>query len=341
MKVLIIANNIVGNFDGIGKHARIVGAEMNKQGVVVEYSTGMTLKKSRFGLFVSLEMSKAYLKAMSKIIRVNFDYVDIEYPFNEYNPLVLVMHFFLWVVSRFVQTQVAFSMHEYDRVNPLRRFMIKCMLPFTDLIFISEDKYFKSLQRYSAKMHLRIIPSHGISYVPNSKDFSSHNCYCYFGLVNKSKAFDEMLQAWDEFNVEGKYHLDIVTITDLSEWNLESHKGVIYHYNLSDADAGIILSKCVFSIIPVIPNIGYNNSSFVSTIQCGCIPIGKFNDSLKNEEFVINVKSYDVSDFVAALYESQKYDMYEVKSSLALEFGTQFSVEKTAKMMISGFEEKL
>lgn len=255
------------------------------------------------------------------------------------NPLVLLMHFVLWVVSRFVQTKVAYSMHEYDRVKPLRRFMIRGMLPFTDLIFISEDKYFKSLTHYSAKMHLRIIPSHGITFIPNIKDFSSHKRYCYFGLVNKSKAFVEMIRAWDVFNVDGKYSLDIVTMSDLSEFKLESHKGVTCHYNLSDVEAGVVLSKCVFSIVPVIPCIGYNNSSLVSTIQCGCIPIGKFNNSLKNNSFVINMKSYDVDDFVAALNNSQKNDDFEVKSSLALEFGKQFSVERTAEMMISGFEK--
>lgn len=51
MKVLIIANNLEGNVDGIGKHARIVGTEMKNQGVHVVYSTGTTWQMSKCKLF--------------------------------------------------------------------------------------------------------------------------------------------------------------------------------------------------------------------------------------------------------------------------------------------------
>ena len=339
MKVLIIANNIDGNVDGIGKHARIVGHEMNNQGISVDYVTGSTWKKTHFQLFFSFEMTKAYLKAMLKILSEKFDYVNVEYPFREYNPLILIMHILLWTITRFVSTKVSFSMHEHDRVKKLRRLIIDCMLPFSDIIFISEEKYKNSLIKYAHKMYLRIIPSHGIKFYPDEKDFKSHNRYCYFGLVNSSKAFKEMLAAWDVFNKEGEFYLDIVSITDLRNLNLERHKGVKFYYNLSDADSGKILSRCIFSIIPVLPNIGYNNSSFVSTIQCGCIPIGIFNRDLEYESFVLNMNSYSLSDFVKTLRASQIIVDLKEKSKSARNFGRQFSVERTAEMMIKTFTE--
>lgn len=338
MKVLIIANNLEGNVDGIGKHARIVGNEMKNQGVHVVYSTGTTWQMSKCKLFFSMAMCKAYLKAIYKVLKSDFDFVDVEYPFMEYNPLVLLFHILLWIVTRPIKTKVSLSMHEHDRVKPLRRLMIDSLLPFCDLIFISEEKYFKSMPKYAHKMHLRIIPSHGIKFYSNLKDFDMHTRYCYFGLVNGSKAFEEMLNAWKEFNKDGLYSLDIVTRSNLSNWNLSLYQGVKCYYNLSDDESGYVLSQAVFSIIPVLPEIGYNNSSFVSTIQCGCIPMGIFNDDLKNEPFVLNMKSYNQGDFVELLKQSQTLLDLKARSALALEFGKLFSVEKTASMMISGFQ---
>lgn len=112
-----------------------------------------------------------------------------------------------------------------------------------------------------------------------------------------------------------------------------------YHYKLSDEDSGTILSSCIFSIIPVLPSIGYNNSSFVSSVQCGCIPIGKFNQNLKNEPFVLNVEDYGIEEFCNVLNRSQNLTNLKQMSDVALKFGEQFSVSKTAKMMMDAFEE--
>lgn len=340
MKVLIIANNIEGNADGIGKYSRIVGEEIRKQGVDVDYSTGTTWHMSRRKLFFSLAMTKAYVKAICKVIKCDFDFVDVEYPFMEYNPLILIFHILLWMVTRSIKTKVSFAMHEYDRVKPLRRLMIDLLLPFCDLVFVSEEKYFKSMPKYAHKMQLRIIPFQ-VKAFPHQKNIVTHTKYCYFGLVNGSKAFEEMLNAWSEFNKDGCYSLDVVTRSDLTNWNLSAYKGVRCYYNLSDDDSGYVLSQAVFSIIPVLPKIGYNNSSFVSTTQCGCIPIGVFNDDLKNESFVLNMKSYEQKDFVESLRLSQKLLDIKEKSALASEFGKKFSVEKAASMMIAGFQKNM
>lgn len=141
MKVLIIANNLEGNVDGIGKHARIVGQELSKLGLNIDYSTGETWKFSKAKLLFSFEMSKAYINACKRVLFHKYDYVNIEYPFMEYNPMILFFHWILWFLTRFMKTKVSFSMHEHDRVKPIRRKVIDCMLPFADLVFISEDKY--------------------------------------------------------------------------------------------------------------------------------------------------------------------------------------------------------
>lgn len=341
MKILIIANNIVGNYDGIGKHARIVGHEMEVLGYQVDYCTGSTWNKSKIGQIFSCQMSIAYLKAVKLILSNRIDYVDIEYPFKEYNPLVIFFHLLLWMVTRIKGTKISFSMHEYDRVKFLRRRIIDVFLLLSDLVFISEKKYFKELKQYAYKMRVRIIPSHGITYFPNLKDFSNPIHYCYFGLVNRAKAFDEMLEAWKKFNKEGKYFLEIVSISDLRNIDFSKYPNVTFHYNLNDTDSGKVLSKCEFALIPVLPNIGFNNSSFVSSIQCGCIPLGKFNADLTGLNFLVNMKSYEPEYFSNILESTQKLSQVELKQMMdnALKFGQNFSVKKTAIMMIDAFEE--
>jgi len=340
MDLLCIANNIKGNYDGIGKHARIVGQAFKDHGAQIDYCTGTTWNKSLLQKFFSLQMCKAFVSAIFKMLHGNYDYIIIEYPFMEYNPLILIFHWMLFFLSRFIHTRIAFSMHEYDRVSPMRRLIIDGFLPFCDIIFISEEKYKTELSRYAMKMYVRRIPSHEIKYTPGEKNFDKKKQYCYFGLVNRSKAFEQMMNAWQRFNTNSKCVFDVVTNTDLSDYHLEKYNNVHYHYQLSDIEAGEMLSKCVYAIVPVVPNIGLNNSSFVTTIQCGCIPIGRYNDELINEPFVISTDSYDLLPFCNVLKESQKLSSDELikRSKIALAFGQKFSVQKTVDMMIEGFE---
>lgn len=341
MKFLSIANNIEGNNDGIGKHARIVGNAIIKMGHKVDYCVGTTWNKSLFKKMISMEMCNAYKDAINKIGQSYYDFVVIEYPFCEYNPIVLYYHRLLFEKAHKLKTKVAFSMHEYDRVSPLRRMLIKGFLPYCDILFITELKYKKELPQYADKMWLRQIASQGMPYYPNLKNGQSLNRFCYLGLVNKSKAFKEMLIAWNKFNRNNTYHLDVVSNSDLSEYNLDDMKGVKLHTKLSDDDAGKVLSSCCFSIIPVVPSIGYNNSSFVTAIQCGCIPIGCFNQDLCKEPFIINANGYDEKNFCHALelaVSLNEKDIY-LKREQGLTFGKRFSVEKTAEMMINGFKD--
>lgn len=232
-------------------------------------------------------------------------------------------------------------MHEHDRVQPLRRKVVDVLLYFSDIVFVSEKKYFASLKHYAHKMRLRIISAHGLNYCEGVKDWQNTNRYCYFGQVNSSKAFKEMLDAWDVFNRDGKYHLDVVSITDLTDWHLERHQRVEFHYNLSNEESGKVVSKANFSIIPVLPNIGLNNSTFLAAARCGCVPIGHFNGDLQPEKFVINTSDYSTNNFVQALQSSQQIEKEKLvaMSEAAQEFGKNYSVERTASMMKDAFEE--
>lgn len=340
MKILIICNNIEGNYDGIGKHARIVGEEMHRRGYCVEYLSGKTWNKGILGKFFSFEMSKAFAKAIKRIDDNEIDWVIIEYPFSEYNPLIMFPHIILYLRTRKRKTKIAFSMHEYDRVQTLRRKIIDVFLKFSDLVFVSEKKYFSTLAKYRHKMTLRTI-SNNIS-SPNEEKIIDKSTYCYIGLVNSSKAFTEMIDAWKIFNTDNKNKLQIVSATDLSDWHFNGISGITYHHNLSNEKAARIIFDSTFSIIPVKPEIGFNNSSMVTSTQCGCIPIGIFNQEIVNNDFLINMNSYAIDDFATALNNSQELSIDEIKlkSHHSFDFGKQFSLEHTVDQMIKGLISK-
>lgn len=338
MNLLIVANNVEGNVDGVGKHARMLSEEFERIGhctTLLSSTSGF----NKYFSFITLSMSSVFLKAIVKVNQNRYDYIIIEYPFKEHNPLIVIFHVLLYIVAHAKKTKIAFSMHEYDRVNILRKKVIDVFLKYSDLVFVSEIKYLTKFSKIANKMRVRTIPNHIVCTKVNKK-YNPHS-FCYFGLVNASKAFKEMLDAWMAFNKEKQCTLEIISSSDLSEWNLNQYKGVKYYHNLSGEKVVDIMFNCSYSIIPVLPNIGYNNSSFVSSIQCGCVPIGVFSPSLSNHNFVVNIKNYDVETFSSSINYAFNLNEshFKTMSTACREFGKNFSLQKTAKQMISAFEE--
>ena len=341
MKVLEIASNTNGDIDGIGKHARLVTEELCKRKDIEKATliSGDTVGFSKRKMVTSLEMTKAFKKAENFLKNEHYDFVVIEYPFAEFNPFILFELRKLRAVCYRYRCHLALSMHEFDRVNPLRRAVIKEMLKVTDLAFVSEPKYLKKLKKYNSTLYLRTIPNH----VPISKhEKKINNNFIYFGLINKSKAFYEMLEAWKIFNKNGQYKLYVLTATALNN-DIKDIPGIELHYNLSDVEASNYMWKATYSIVPIVPSVGFNNSSFVSTIQCGCIPIGRFNDELREKPFVVHTHNYENEEFANALKNAASIGKDDIlrMSDEAFEFGMQFTIEGTVTMMIDGMKKVL
>lgn len=336
MKIITIANNIEGNIDGIGKHARLLAEEFKKQGhsvTLVSAKSGM----NKWLSLISLKMSIVFLRAIYLLLKQHYDVLTIEYPFREHNPIIILFHIVLYFIAKGRSTVVAFSMHEYDRVFILRRRIIDVFLHFSDVIFVSEEKYIKRFTTHQHKMFLRTIPNHIVCDKTNK--LCNKNEFCYFGLISKAKAFSEMISAWEVFNSDNHARLHIISSSDIPH-DILLPKSIDYHYDMSMEDAVEIMFNCAFSIVPVLPDIGLNNSSFVSSIQSGCIPIGKFSNELLNKDFIINCPSYELKDFVSALNTASKLseDDFYTMSKKCVDFGKNFSIGKTAKQMIDGFK---
>lgn len=331
-KILIICNNAEGNEDAIGKHGKI----LSEQFVNMGYLSNILSAKSGFGKytsFFSMAMSWVFCKASLRIIKGKYDFVIVEYPFREHNPIIIIFYLLLFLVAKRKHTKMLLSIHEYDRVNILRRRVIDILMKFCDWIFVSEDKYLSKFGNLTRRMSVRTIPNHIVC----EKDNKSYNpnSFCYMGLVNKSKAFIEMLNAWKMFNVNKENSLAIISSSELSEWHLEKYDGVTYYHNSTNTEVVDVMFPCAFSIVPIIPDIGYNNSSFVSAIQCGCVPIGKFGDSLRNKSFVVNVNDYSVDSLVETFRQVQQMstEKFNKLSEDCMNFGKNFSIEKTALQM--------
>ena len=337
-RILVVCNNANGNEDAVGKHGKMLSEQFVKMG----HESVVLSGKSGFGKyfsFLTLIMSWVLFKAAFYTIKRKYDFVIVEYPFKEHNPLIVLFYLLLFGTTKLSHTKLLLSMHEYDRVNVLRKKVLDVFMRFSDWIFVSEEKYLNKFGHLSKKMSIRSIPNH-IVCERKDKVYNPH-AFCYMGLVNKSKAFGEMLKAWESFNEKGENILDIISSSDLSEWHLERYKGIRYHHNITNAEMVDVMFSCAFAIVPILPEIGYNNSSFVSAIQCGCLPIGKFGVSLKDNQFALNVMDYSVDSMVKTLCRAQQItneEFYRL-SQMCFEFGKQFSLENTALQMIESMSK--
>lgn len=337
MKIITIASNVEGNIDGIGKHARILTEEYIRRGHDAFIIDGITWNKSTIGKLFSLEMTKCIFKTSSIVTKDKTDLVIYEYPFAEFNPFIILPIIWLYFVTRFTNTKIALSMHEFDRVNFLRKCIIFIFLVFSDVVYVSETKYIERFKLFANKMYHRTIPNHIVR--PSFEKNIDKTKYTYFGLINRAKAFQEMIDAWNEFNKEGKYQLDVITCSDYSQWDNEQNKNISFHFDLPGDEVASILYKSAFTLIPVIPNIGLNNSSFMSGIQCGCVPIGIFNETVLHNNFIINQIDYSLDNYLSVLESTQELDDMTLKtmSDDAMKFGSPYTVENTVSMMLSAF----
>ena len=205
------------------------------------------------------------------------------------------------------------------------------------MVYVSETKYIERFKLFANKMYHRTIPNHIVR--PSLEKNIDKTKYTYFGLINRAKAFQEMIDAWNEFNKEGKYQLDVITCSDYSQWDNEQNKNISFHFDLPGDEVASILYKSAFTLIPVIPNIGLNNSSFMSGIQCGCVPIGIFNETVLHNNFIINQIDYSLDNYLSVLESTQELDDMTLKtmSDDAMKFGSPYTVENTVSMMLSAF----
>ena len=333
-KIAAVANNYGKAYDGVGAYAGVQGKELEKYADVVVYTSMCNSEESKIKKFFCMGMTKQLCTLNKDISR--FDVVIIDYLFVEWNPAILLPIFLLNHRRKKYGCRLVISLHEYNRVNKLRKLMIKSICSMADLLFVADENLKKSVKTFGKKTVIRPIPSN--LYNQEILDHNvpkDRNNYVYFGLINKAKAFNEMLEAWDRFNTDCKKTLTIISSSKVT--GLEKHRNVIYRYNLQENEILQLMMKSAVSIVPVIPEVDMKNATFKTGCMTGCLCIGKFCDQFKKLPFTVNMDNYSIKEFMKALNISKKFDNHQFNelSYKARQYGKRYIPSEAVKIIVS------
>ena len=311
----IICNNANSKKDGIGDYSyNLFKYFQRAEKCEVTIHSAYSGTKGIIDKLVSMNMSKLFYHVCNKI-KPN-DIVIIEYPFAECNVIIIL---FLRKLRGIITRQrgvMLLSLHEYERTNFLRRYIIKHFLTTSDVVLVT-DRHTKGLltQKYDKTIFLRTIPSNIYEH-PLKGIVKNRRVYIYFGLITKAKAIDNMLQAWKIFNANSDNTLFFLTSSSFTN-NYESY-GVKFLSNLDETEIARYFCMACFCILPIIPCVSINNASYKTALLYGCIPIGHFDDNISQKQFCINVNGNNVDDFLHGFSVSQNLSDLDYKRKIAI-----------------------
>lgn len=337
MRMISICSNYGSTKDGIGHYTRNIVTHINSEyeNVNIKVYSGETSNLSKRGLFTSYRMSLNILKLGKDIIENNVDIVLIEYPFHEWNPLIVVAFYFIKLLSIIYHKKIILSLHEYERTSIFRKFIIRKLIRISDAILVTNPLEIKKIVKNKSKIFTRRIPSN----IELLGDYGSqliNNRFCFFGLISSSKAFKEMMESWKLFNKNNEYELHICTSSDL-KYNSEYEKiGVILHQNYPDAEVSEILKTCDFMILPIKPYVDNKNGTLKAALLHGCIPIGKVSYGDKTlEDIFVKMNDYNISEFYEAYNKAICLKNKDLKREECRKYSEKYTIKSICKKMIS------
>lgn len=342
MKIINICSNFGSYKDGIGDYSKKITEKLlEKDDIeITTISTNIT-GFNKIQRMLSLNMSKNFFKACKEVKTKKIDIVNIEYPFTEWNPIIVFAFNNLAKRCKKNNVKLVLSLHEYTRVNRLRKKVIEYMVKKSDIVLVTENDIKEKLSYLNSNIYIRNIPSN----IPlkNRAINIKHknlNQYVFFGLINKSKAFDEMIEGWKKFQKEHK-EADLILMS-ASEINIlmpEKHN-ILIKRNLSEDEIADIMQNAGFCILPIKPNVGYINATLKTAILFECIPIGIFCNEIREKyNFYINMDSYSSEEFYKVLESTIGIKDIEEKQENGKKFGEQFTIDRIADNILKIYRE--
>lgn len=335
LRIASISNNYGKSYDGVGDFARAQNSSFPDWVECVNYSADCTYEVSKLKRFLNLGMTKVIFNVLKEEQDSNYDAVIMEYPFVEWNPLILIPTYFLSKSLKKKHKLFVLSLHEYLRVNRLRKAVIRFICKQSDMILVTTEEIKKEISVFNSNVFIRPIPTNLYNEKAlNETAQKDGSIYVYFGLVNGSKAFYEMLNAWDDYNKDETKTLYVFTGTPIE--NIEKqYKGVKYFYNKQDYEIISIMRKAVACFIPVKPYVDEKNTTFKTGCLCGCLCIGVFSNEFTNYNFINHMIDYSKKSFEQAFEKMEQLTSEEIEllSNEAAEFGKQFSPSNTAVLV--------
>lgn len=342
--IAIVANNYGKSHDGIGAFSKVTTCFFSSNLTYKVYTSICSENDSKIKRFLTLGMTRCLIKCKNHINE--YQGILIEYPFVEWNPTILIAFQLLRSKSRKKEAKIILSLHEYRRVNRLRKEVIRFMAKRCDLVLVSNKEMMNDIVTLNSNVCVRGIPTNIYGHA-TPKNADSMNKFVFFGLINGTKAFDEMLNGWDEFNKNNKYKLYIITGSIIK--GLERHKNVVYIHNADNDTIFQIMNNCMYCVLPVKPQIDEKNATFKTGAIAGCICIGKFSEEFSKEDFLINMKNYTADDFYNAFNAATTIDFNNaiIKNEEAIKFGNKYNpqnistiIEQSILHLLSTTEEK-
>lgn len=322
MSTILICNNYGQSYDGIGDYSKKIYGD-----IIEKVFTSNTKVDSKFDRLFDLGMTKAIIKAACYAYCSADESIIIEYPFVEWNPLICVSISILKFVCIATDKKLFVTIHEYNRVNFLRKITIIFFTLIANAVLVTEKSNFDSLRRLNSKIYKIEIPSN-IEFSQKIKS-KKRNQFIFFGMVNKAKAFQEMLEGWDLFNETSDYKLVIVTASKLKE--VTSHKNIEYLYNVEDNIVAKKLLESTYAILPIIPNVDEKNATYKAACLAGCIPIGIFCEEYRKLDFVVSMEKYTKDEFCKKFKEAIATDKDDVR--YIQNYAEKFSLKKAKDKM--------
>ena len=323
-RLLVLCNNYARSYDGIGAYAKVMTDNFSEKLEPIVFTADCDSNAGSLRRVTTLGMTRQAILA-GRYIKANpVDCVDIEYPFVEWNPLVVFGFLRLFSAARRAKVRLLLSLHEYERTNRLRKLVIHFLASHCDYIGVSNDTLKRAMEPYCDTVFLRRIPSN-MDAAPATDTWREKSHFVYFGLIGRAKAFTEMLEGWDAFAARNEGTLHIISSTKIA--GLENRKGVKYHYDLAAEDVMKLMERCSFAVLPVRPCVDEKNATFKTACIAGCIPIGVFSETLVGTEaFRLDMKDYSSAAFTDAFSRALGCESTEIleKSRLAALYGEAY-----------------
>ncbi|WP_299393639.1 hypothetical protein [uncultured Gelidibacter sp.] len=331
-----VCTNYGSSKDGIGHFtSKIVKALRKTSALKITRYSAETHHLSKLQLFFSMRMTSELLR-LKRALQNNSDenYIILEYPFVEYNPLFLVVLYSIKSKKK-RKPIIVISLHEYSRTKLFRKLFIKLLIPISDIVLYTKEEDVKPFLNSKTIFKKRIIPaniepSHRKTITPST---SVH--ICFFGIINfQTKEITPMIQAWEQYlEKNGDNRIVFHFITSSLHPDIKENKSLKYHFDLDDDEVSTLLHDMHCMILPLKPNISTNNGSLAVCCRHECLPVSVFDTRYFKDDFGLRMKNYSVAEFVT-VYEtinSLDFETLTSMSELAYQYGKEMSIQNSAK----------
>ena len=329
MNVISIANNYGKSYDGVGAYAEAVSSHYCDS-IRFRFFTGDCRPDvSPVKRIFNTGMHKAFSCAVQYCRSTKVDYAIVEYPFVEWNPVVVRDMEELSSVLHAFAGKLVLSVHEYERLNPIRKKVVELLAERSDSLLVTSKETGEALARFCGIYKVRVIPSN-IDVPGMVSTVGERTGFVYFGIVNKAKAFDEMLTAWDSISTHDG-ELSVITASDLGD--IETHHNDLRYYKgLDDEEIVNIMTSCVCCVLPILPVVDGKNTTFATAVRCGCLCIGRFCQEYAELPFTICVDDYSPAALAEAFVRVSMLSSSDISRMRddAFEYGKRFSADGVA-----------